>query len=73
MAVEASQGGCADCTPRWRLVRGIVRLLDSVSVAECPPQFVERVYDVVSALLRNKDPFADVKAQGNALALALKP
>jgi len=72
-ALETSARGGADASTRWKIMRDVAGLIDTLSPDECPPQFAERVYDTISAALRNGDIFAAEKAHANDLALALEP
>jgi hypothetical protein len=72
-AVETSARAGADASLLWRIMRDVAGLIETLSPDECPPQFAERVYDAISAAVRNGDVFAAEKSHANALALELEP
>jgi len=63
----------ADEALRWRAMRVVCGLVDSVRTDICPPLFAERVYDAVAAVTGVSDPFIAEKQRANELAASIEP
>jgi len=72
-ARETAERATPDYDLRSQVMRRVSALVKSASPSMCPPEFAERVYDVVAEVTGNLDPFVEEKRLANGLAIGLEP
>lgn len=72
-ALEASKLAGADPRTQRHVLDRLAIILRSFPLTSTPPEMGRRIYRLVSAITRKKDPYARIKAESNQKALKLYP